>query len=116
MLGYEPDAFRKLFLQRMDILDALDEGLLAIDENKCVTYLNRAASEILQIDQSAALGQPLKAVYPRSSIPPGNADRPAGIQYQSGIHHPCLRPFRSDSPLAQRKIEGLWRFSATAQR
>ena len=31
------------------------------------------------------------------------ADRPAGIQYQSGIHHPCLRPFRSDSPLAQRK-------------
>lgn len=69
LLGYEPDAFRKLFLQRMDILDALDEGLLAIDENKCVTYLNRAASEILQIDQSAALGQPLKAVYPRSSIP-----------------------------------------------
>lgn len=33
LLGYEPDAFRQLFLQRMDILDALDEGLLAIDSH-----------------------------------------------------------------------------------
>lgn len=68
LLGYEPDAFRKLFLQRMDILDALDEGLLAIDESSKVTYLNRAASDILRIDRSSALGQPLKAVYPRSTI------------------------------------------------
>lgn len=69
LLGYEPDAFRKLFLQRMDILDALEEGLLAIDENSRITYLNHAASEVLRIDQSAALGQPLESAYPRSTIP-----------------------------------------------
>ena len=34
----EPDAFRQLFLQRMDILDALDEGLMAIDEHSMITY------------------------------------------------------------------------------
>ena len=30
-MGYEPDVFRKLFHQREDILEALDEGILAID-------------------------------------------------------------------------------------
>ena len=55
----------------MDILDAPDGALLAVVKTKCVTYLNRAASEILQIDQSAALGQPLKAVYPPAPVFPG---------------------------------------------
>lgn len=111
-----PTPFRKLFLQRMDILDALDEGLLAIDENKCVTYLNRAASEILQIDQSAALGQPLKAVYPRSSIP--RVMRPA-CRNTISVWNPS--PMSPSFPIGfpfgtTEKLRGLWRFSATAQR
>lgn len=43
LLGYEPNDFRRLFLQQMDILDGLDEGILAIDKNSTVVYLNRAA-------------------------------------------------------------------------
>ena len=35
LLGYEPNDFRRLFLQQMDILDGLDEGILAIDKNRC---------------------------------------------------------------------------------
>lgn len=68
LLGYEPDVFRKLFLQRTDILDALDEGMLAIDVDTNVIYINRAASDMLRIAQSDALGQPLAAIYPRSTI------------------------------------------------
>ena len=68
LLGYEPDAFRQLFLQRMDILDALDEGLMAIDEHSTITYMNRAAADILKIKVKDALGQPLKTVYPRSTM------------------------------------------------
>ena len=68
LLGYEPDAFRQLFLQRMDILDALDEGLMAIDEHSMITYMNRAAADILKIKVKDALGQPLKTVYPRSTM------------------------------------------------
>ncbi len=68
LLGYEPDAFRQLFMQRMDILDALDEGLMAIDEHSTITYMNRAAADILQIKAKDAIGQPLKTVYPRSTI------------------------------------------------
>lgn len=44
LLGYEPDAFRQLFLQRMDILDALDEGLMAIDEHSMITYFYKQFS------------------------------------------------------------------------
>lgn len=68
LLGYEPDAFRQLFLQRMDILDALDEGLMAIDEHSMITYMNRAAADILKIKVKDAIGQPLKTVYPRSTM------------------------------------------------
>ena len=68
LLGFEPDAFRQLFLQRMDILDALDEGLLAIDAQSTITYINRAAADILQIRTRDALGQPLRTIYPRSTM------------------------------------------------
>lgn len=69
LLGYEPDAFRDLFLRRMELLDALDEGLLAIDRDAHILYINRAAAEMLSFDKDAVLGRPLAEVYPRSTIP-----------------------------------------------
>ena len=33
LLGYEPDAFRQMFHQREDILETLEEGIIAIDKN-----------------------------------------------------------------------------------
>lgn len=68
LLGYEPDAFRRLFLQRSDILNALDEGLLAIDLTGCITYLNQVAADMLKTTQQDALGKPLSTFYPRSTI------------------------------------------------
>lgn len=68
LLGYEPDAFRRLFLQRSDILNALDEGLLAIDCDKRITYLNQTAADMLQTTAQDALGKPLSTFYPRSTI------------------------------------------------
>ena len=69
LLGYEPDAFRDLFLRRMELLDALDEGLLAIDRDAHILYINRAAAEMLSFDKDAVLGRPLAEVYPQSTIP-----------------------------------------------
>lgn len=68
LLGYEPNDFRRMFLQRMDILDGLEEGMMAIDKDSNVIYMNKAASDILKINAQAALGQPLKKIYPRSTI------------------------------------------------
>lgn len=69
LLGYEPDAFRDLFLRRMELLDALDEGLLAIDREEHIIYINRAAAEMLSFDKGAVVGKPLSQVYPQSTIP-----------------------------------------------
>lgn len=83
LLGYEPDAFRDLFLRRMELLDALDEGMLAIDKEKHIIYINRAAAEMLSFDKAAVLGKPLAEVYPQSTIP--RVMRTGRAEYNVGL-------------------------------
>lgn len=68
LMGYEPDAFARRFHQREDILDALEEGILAIDAEQKVIFLNKAAAEMLSIERQTAVGRPLHEVYPRSTL------------------------------------------------
>ncbi len=67
LLGYEPEAFLQLFYQREDILEALEEGILAIDSNAVVVFVNRAAREMLSI-KGNAVGKPLSQAAPRSVL------------------------------------------------
>ena len=73
----------------MELLDALDEGMLAIDREERIIYINRAAAEMLSFDKSAVLGKPLSEVYPQSTIPRVMQTKAAGIQHQPGIAAPC---------------------------
>ncbi|MBM6937502.1 Spo0B domain-containing protein [Pseudoflavonifractor phocaeensis] len=68
LLGHEPDAFARLFLQRQDILEALEEGILAIDRDSRVIYLNAAAARMLSIGREQAVGKLLREVYPCSTM------------------------------------------------
>ena len=68
LMGYEPDVFARQFHQREDILDALEEGILAIDSEKNVIFLNNSAAEMLSLDRRAVLGRSLHEVYPRSTL------------------------------------------------
>ncbi len=68
LLGYEPDAFAHQFHQREDILDALEEGILAIDGAQNVIFLNASAAQMLSLDRKAVRGRPLHAVYPSSTL------------------------------------------------
>ena len=68
LMGYEPDTLRLLFHQREDILEALEEGVLAIDGTCSVMYINRAAGEMLPIQPKKAMGRPLHEIYPRSTL------------------------------------------------
>ena len=67
LLGYEPDAFARRFLQREDILEALEEGILAIDKEARVIFFNAAAAQMLSLKPDA-VGRPLRAVYPASTL------------------------------------------------
>lgn len=69
LMGYEPDAFRRLFNQREDILDALEEGILAIDTNSNIIYLNQAAARMMALSSPhEALNRPLQQIYPASKL------------------------------------------------
>ena len=70
LLGYEPGALRRLFLQREDILDALEEGVMAIDLDARVVYLNRAGLRMVGAERlSQVQGRPLSQIYPESLLP-----------------------------------------------
>ena len=72
LMGYEPDVFRKLFHQREDILEALDEGILAIDRDCVITYMNAACLGMFGAKAAEdVLGRPLREIYPACS-PPGS--------------------------------------------
>ncbi|MEA4934039.1 MAG: sensor histidine kinase [Lawsonibacter sp.] len=67
LMGYEPTAFLGLFHQREDILEALEEGVMAIDADAKIMYINRAASNMLHIERNA-VGKPLREAFPRSTL------------------------------------------------
>lgn len=67
-MGYEPDAFVHRFHQREDIMDALEEGIMAIDRDKKLIFLNTAAAEMFSLNRDEVLGQSLSDFYPRSTL------------------------------------------------
>lgn len=67
LMGYEPAAFLGLFNQREDILEALEEGVMAIDADEKIIYINRAAADMLDLGRDA-VDQLLREVCPRLTL------------------------------------------------
>ena len=66
--GYEPDDFRQLMAQRTEIWDALEEGVMAIDQQQHLIYLNEAAKDMLRLSVDNPIGKSLHQVYPASTL------------------------------------------------
>lgn len=47
--GYEPDTFSAMFNVRDNVLDTLDEGIVAVDKLENVLYMNKAAATMLRL-------------------------------------------------------------------
>ena len=50
LLGYEPDVFTSMFRMRDNILESLDEGIVAVDKIGKVQFINKSAAEMLTND------------------------------------------------------------------
>lgn len=76
MFGLEPKDIAQLVLQQKTLLEAMYEGVFAVNADKRLILINRAAREMLNIRQSeqALLGKPLDEVIqlPPSFFAPGN--------------------------------------------
>lgn len=66
LLGYEPDVFSAMYQMRENILESLDEGIIAIDKTGTVQFANQAAATMLDglgQDVSGELaGRPLEQI------------------------------------------------------
>lgn len=66
--GYEPAVLVSLYQQREEILEALEEGVMAIDMSGRILFINRAAAHLLNIDQQNAFGRSLQEIYPSFTL------------------------------------------------
>ena len=64
--GYEPDVFSAMYQVRDNILESLAEGVIAIDKERTVQFINSSAVKMLGCKKSSAeqdiVGKPLEAV------------------------------------------------------
>lgn len=50
LMGYEPDVFTAMYRMRDNILETLEEGILAVDKYHLIQYANKSALEMLGVD------------------------------------------------------------------
>lgn len=85
LLGYEPDTFSAMFSIRDNILESLDEGILAVDIDEKIIYINKAARNILHIQTELPEGQKISEISPYLSM---NRTLSSGEKYFKMLIHP----------------------------
>lgn len=69
LMGYEPEQIAIILTQRQEVLNALDEGILAINANGQVIVVNSAAVQMLNITDKNPEGKQVLDVFPESLLP-----------------------------------------------
>ncbi|MGE5627989.1 MAG: ATP-binding protein [Solirubrobacterales bacterium] len=72
LLGLEPDEITRLYNEKMGILDAIYEGLIAVDDKGRITLINDSAVNILHynknIDKNELIGKNIEDVLPTTRL------------------------------------------------
>lgn len=72
LLGLEPEEITKLYNEKMGILDAIHEGLVAIDHIGRITLINDSALNILhfenRVNKEQIIGQNIEVVIPNTCM------------------------------------------------
>ncbi|MFT4004600.1 MAG: sensor histidine kinase [Lacrimispora sp.] len=72
LLGLEPDEIAKLYHEKIGILDAIHEGLVAIDREGRITLMNDSALQILGFDKDEmkyqVIGRNIEEIIPNTGM------------------------------------------------
>ncbi|MCD8351874.1 MAG: sensor histidine kinase [Planctomycetaceae bacterium] len=68
LLGYEPDQLARFFVQRGEVMDSLEEGLLAVDEHGSIILANSATERILGISEETMRGKDVDSIIPQIGL------------------------------------------------
>lgn len=70
LLGYRPEEFADLYIEREDVLNSLEEGLFAIDKDGKVILMNLSARRMLDLaPDEKTEGHLLTEYYPQTQLP-----------------------------------------------
>lgn len=70
LMGHAPEEFAAMYLQQSGVIDALDEGVFAIDRQSRVILMNQSARRMLEIPpQKAVEGAPIAELFPETRLP-----------------------------------------------
>lgn len=72
LLGLEPEEITKLYNEKMGILDAIYEGLIAVDDKGRITLINDSALNILgyenKVDKNDIIGRNIEDILPTTRL------------------------------------------------
>jgi two-component system, CitB family, sensor kinase len=72
LLGLEPEEITRLYNEKMGILDAIYEGLIAVDHNGKISLINDSALKILhfedRVDKHNIIGKNIEDVFPTTRL------------------------------------------------
>ena len=70
LLGYKPEQLIDLYVERGEVLDALEEGLFAINNKGNVIIMNQSAKRMLDLPpETRTDGEPLVKLFPQTRLP-----------------------------------------------
>ena len=69
LLGYPPAEFANLYVEQIEVLNTLEEGVIAVDTDGKTIVMNRSAKQILNLNPDTITeGKPFPESYPESPI------------------------------------------------
>lgn len=69
LMGYHPEEFQRLYVERTEVMNALEEGIVAINQDENVILMNIAARNILKIpEDTIAEGKSLSELFPDARL------------------------------------------------
>ncbi len=69
LFGYRPEEIRKIHIEGKEVLDALEEGLFAINTEGELILINESAKKILDLKEMPEYGTKLSDIYPETRLP-----------------------------------------------
>lgn len=68
LLGLEPEQIARLYIEKNSMLEAIQEGVISIDQNKEITMINDSAKAILGIYDKNPIGRKIFELFPNSGL------------------------------------------------
>ena len=86
LMGYEPDAFSAMFNVRDNILEALSEGIIAVNEDGETEYVNQSAKTMLMKTEDGAVPDQAGKNLLQSTLETGEKEMSVPVNSSLGVN------------------------------